>query len=132
MFAPRYRSALMRRRATVIPILAVPVSIVGTFAVMAAFGFSLTARAEVVTSTPLHKVAPLLVTMAAFTFAIRALPDATVRARSAILRPRVIIAARALYPNPSPSAQPTPMATTFLSAPASSTPTTSSVVYARK
>lgn len=53
--------------------------------VVTAFGFSLTARAEAATSQPLHKVVPLLVTMAAFIFAIRALPDARVRPRSAII-----------------------------------------------
>ncbi|GDX80944.1 hypothetical protein LBMAG42_27550 [Deltaproteobacteria bacterium] len=50
-----------------------------------AFGFSLTARAEAATSQQFHQFGPFLVTMAAFTFAIRALPDATVRMRSALI-----------------------------------------------
>lgn len=50
-----------------------------------AFGMSLTARAEAATTTPLHVAAPFLVSMAAFGFAIRALPDAPVRMRSALL-----------------------------------------------
>ena len=43
-------------------------------------------------------------------------------------RPRVISAARELWPRPSPSATPAAMAMTFLSAPPSSTPGTSSEV----
>jgi membrane protein len=53
--------------------------------VVIAFGFSLTARAEAATAQPLHQAVPLLVTTAAFIFAIRALPDAVVKARSALL-----------------------------------------------
>ena len=41
--------------------------------------------------------------------------------------PRVISAARGLLPSPSPSRIPAAMAITFLSAPPSSTPTTSSL-----
>ena len=41
-------------------------------------------------------------------------------------RPRVISAARGLLPSPSPSRIPAAMATTFFSAPHSSTPTRSS------
>ena len=45
--------------------------------------------------------------------------------------PRVINAARALYPHPSPSLTPAAMAITFFTAPPTSTPTTSEVVYTR-
>ncbi|MSQ02622.1 MAG: YihY family inner membrane protein [Myxococcales bacterium] len=50
-----------------------------------ALGLSLTAEAEAVTTPALHVVAPIVVSMAAFSFAIRALPDADVRFRSAVL-----------------------------------------------
>ncbi len=53
--------------------------------VVVAFGLSLTAQAEAVTTSSFHFVVPFLVTMAAFAFAIRALPDADVRLRSALL-----------------------------------------------
>src|SRR5436309_7336795 len=46
--------------------------------------------------------------------------------------PRVISAARVLWPIPSPSRIPAASATTFLSAPASSTPSTSVAEYTRK
>src|SRR5919106_573414 len=47
-------------------------------------------------------------------------------------RPRVMSAARGLCPSPSPSTMPAATAITFLSAPPSSTPTTSVCVYTRK
>ena len=50
-----------------------------------AFGLSLTARAAAATTPELHVVSPFLVTLLAFTFAIRALPDAQVDLRSALL-----------------------------------------------
>lgn len=53
--------------------------------VLVAFGMSLTARAEAATSSSLHFVVPFFVSMAAFAFAIRAIPDADVRLRSALL-----------------------------------------------
>ncbi len=48
-----------------------------------AFGFSITASAT--GAQTLQRLTPLLVTMAAFTFAIRAIPDATVRWRSSLI-----------------------------------------------
>jgi membrane protein len=48
-----------------------------------AFGFSITSAAT--SATHLDRLSPFLVTMAAFTFAIRAIPDATVRWRSGLL-----------------------------------------------
>ncbi len=50
-----------------------------------ALGLSLTAQAEAVTTPALHVLVPVFVSMAAFSFAIRALPDADVRFRSALL-----------------------------------------------
>jgi membrane protein len=48
-----------------------------------AFGFSITAAAA--SSHHMERLLPFLVTMAAFTFAIRAIPDAHVRLRSALV-----------------------------------------------
>ena len=46
--------------------------------------------------------------------------------------PRVIRAARVFSPSPSPSTIPAAMAITFLTAPPSSTPSVSRLVYTRK
>src|SRR3989454_10582548 len=59
-------------------------------------------------------------------FAPSATPNRVISAR-----PRVITAARVLYPNPKPSRIPAATAMTFLSAPPSSTPMASVVVYTR-
>src|SRR5437016_7550833 len=59
-------------------------------------------------------------------FAPSATPNRVISAR-----PRVITAARVLYPNPRPSRIPAATAMTFLSAPPSSTPMASVVVYTR-
>ena len=56
-------------------------------------------------------------------FAPSATPSRVISAR-----PRVISAAREFSPDSRPSAMPTAIAITFLSAPPSSTPTTSAVV----
>lgn len=48
-----------------------------------AFGFSLTAAAT--SANHLQRLTPFLVTMAGFTFAIRAIPDATIRWRSSLI-----------------------------------------------
>ena len=58
-------------------------------------------------------------------------PPMAVPRRAISASPRVMTAARVLSPVPSPSAMPEAMAMTFLSAPATSQPTTSGLVYTR-
>lgn len=59
---------------------------------------------------------------------VRGLAPIARPSRAISTRPRVISAARALSPIPSPSEMPAPRAMTFFSAPASSTPTRSGLV----